>query len=429
MNRTQITPLFYTELKEGLRGKKSSKKVHAFIAKWKPTLTSGKLYHGKKEIVHHDMQEKIMKREAIHNGMPLSRDGAHSYLMTKYVGIKKVTVADWLKRIEQLQLIHKRPFKNTRPSRQMREGSMNYFMKTSLGGRFNLGIDLFQMPKPQWSSYSFFFVGVLQRNLFTWIIPMKNKKANTSLVCLKEIFRDCKKRFGSHPTGCTSDKGNEFLGSFDKYLLEHGIVRKTVRLCPWVEKRNSTLARIFGVMRTIHGFEKSLDLTRIKVNNIKSRITKKAPVDWLPEDFLKKTRRYNNKLKAVPKLRKQPVFETGNRVRTLQKQALGKEPFYKSYEGMRSRKHAMWSKTIYNITARKKKGRGFIYKVNDKWRPPYELQLISGSLVVLEVPKPPPAPREPKRYTQSVQPPKMYSTTHPTGLRRSTRVKRRVRYF
>ena len=170
-------------------------------------------------------------------------------------------------------------------------------------------------------------------------------------------------------------------------------------MCWWVEKKNSTFARIFATMRSIYGFEKALKLTREKVNNIRNRITRKAPVDWKPEDFTKRTKRYNRKLKHIPEKRKQPKYKEGQKVRHLMRRAMGKVAFYKSYEGMRSDKHQMWSKTIYKIMDIKKLGHYLHYKVNGEWRRAHELQLIEGALVRLEArtrapaPVPRPAPK------------------------------------
>jgi len=243
------------------------------------------------------------------------------------------------------------------------------------------------MPRPQWSSYRYFFVAVLQRSGYCWFKPMKNKKATTALSKLKLVFADCKKRFGE-VTGVTSDNGNEFKGEFDKYLTRKGIIRRIVsdrgQMCWWVEKKNSTFARTFAPLKDIYGFEKSLMLALEKVNNIRSRVTKKAPVDWKPEDFTKHVKRYHRKLKHIPEKKKQPKYVEGQRVRHLMRTAMGKVAFYKSYEGLRSKKHQMWSTTIYTITSVKKLGHYLHYKVNAAWRRAHELQLIERPVIRLE---------------------------------------------
>lgn len=422
INRTRISQQFLRDLIQGVRGKPRNRKVRDFLKKWKPTVHQNKLMYQGKQVIPYEQVDAVLKREAEDNGMPLSRDGAYHYLIKKFVGFKRSMIMEWLKSVEQLQMIHKKPYINTRVNKANREGTKNYFM---VNNRLNLGVDLFEMPRPQWSSYRYFFVAVLQRSGYCWFKPMKNKKAKTALSKLKLVFADCKKRFGE-VTGVTSDDGNEFKGEFDAYLKKKGIIRRIVsdrgQMCWWVEKKNSTFARTFAPLKDIYGFEKSLALALEKVNNIRSRVTKKAPVDWKPEDFTKHVKRYHRKLKHIPDKKKQPKYVQGQRVRHLMRQAMGKVAFYKSYEGLRSKKHQMWSKTIYTITGVKKLGHYLHYKVNDKWRRAHELQLIERPVIRLEPrnrqppakPKKKPAPKKKAPLVAQADPPR----------RRSTRVKR-----
>ena len=427
INRTRISQQYLSDLIQGAKGKPRNRKVRDFLKKWKPTVKQNKLIIDGKQVVPYEEVDAVLKREAEDNGMPLSRDGAYHYLTKKYVGFKRRMIMDWLKSVEQLQMIHKKPFINTRVNKANREGTKNYFMANN---RLNLGVDLFEMPRPQWSSYRYFFVAVLQRSGYCWFIPMKNKKAITALSKLKLVFADCKKRFGE-VTGVTSDDGNEFKGEFDAYLKRKGIIRRVLsdrgQMCWWVEKKNSTFARIFAPLRSIYGFQKSLDLALEKTNNIRSRVTKKAPVDWKPEDFTKHVKRYHRKLKHIPTKKKQPKYAAGQRVRHLMRQAMGKVAFYKSYEGLRSKKHQMWSKTIYSIMGVKKLGHFLHYKVNGEWRRAHELQLIERPVVKLEPrnQRPPEKPKKksaPKRAPKPVKAPRRAPS--PPRLRRSTRAKR-----
>ena len=422
INRTRISQQYLSDLIQGVKGKPRNRKVRDFLKKWSPTVKQNKLYVDGKQVVPYEEVDAVLKREAEDNGMPLSRDGAYHYLTKKYVGFKRRMIMDWLKSVEQLQMIHKKPYINTRVNKANREGTKNYFMANN---RLNLGVDLFEMPRPQWSHYRYFFVAVLQRSGYCWFIPMKNKKAATALTCLKQVFSDCKKRFGE-VTGVTSDNGNEFKGVFDAYLQRKGIIRRILsdrgQMCWWVEKKNSTFARIFAPLRDIYGFRKSLALALEKTNNIRSRVTKKAPVDWKPEDFQKHVKRYHRKLKHIPTKKKQPKYAVGQRVRHLMRQAMGKVAFYKSYEGLRSKKHQMWSKTIYAITEVKKLGHYLHYKVNGAWRRAHELQLIERPVVRLE-PRNQRPPEKPKKKP-APKPVKAKLQASPPRLRRSRRVAR-----
>lgn len=407
---------------------KKERRVFEFIEKWRLSKKNGKVYHKGLEVIPYEDTESILKKEATYGGMPLSRDGAMAYLGKRYIGFKKVRVMDWLRRIEQLQLIHRRSdVARAKPSRR-REGATNWRMMSANEGRFNLGVDLFDIPK-EWSAYKFFFVAVLQKSGYTWLVPMTNKKAVTARTCLKQVFRDCKMRFGSEPTGVTSDKGGEFKGEFGRWLNGKGVKQKfEKKLCSWVEKKNSTMARTFAVMREIHGFKKALDLTLLKINSTVSRKTRKAPVDWTHDDFLKKTKRYNRKIKATPKRRVALPFDRGDRVRQMLKQAVDKGGFYKSYEGMRKKSHWMWSRKIYKVIDKKSSGPGLAhrYKIDNPhdtdWIPHRELQLIEGKLIRLSVPKPLPI-QKPKRPKKAAAPKVKKAPAAPI-LRRSTRIRK-----
>jgi hypothetical protein len=197
------------------------------------------------------------------------------------------------------------------------------------------------------------------------------------------------------------------------------------------------------------GYEIALKLAVEKLNNTVSRKTRRAAVDWKPEDFLKRTKRYNRKIKAVPKRKVHRAFSLEDRVRLMQKQAVDKGGFYKSYEGTRSKFHRMWSTEIYLVTKKKSRGPGFgyEYKINDEdqdWIPQRELQLLpEGRLVHLQLPKPirkkkkPAAPVRARRGMPSKLganqrlkrgfPPRAKSVkgSDPPALRRSTRVRRK----
>ena len=374
--------------------------------------------HAGRQVIAEEDTEPILKQEAMTGGMPLSRDGAWAYLKRKYVGFKQQKILAWLKRVESLQLVHRRTeVARSKPARG-REGATNWRMANFNEGRFNLGVDLFDIPKV-WSKYPFFFVAVLQKTGYTWAIPIVKKEAAHTLVALKTVFADCKHLFGSIPTGVTSDNGGEFKNKkWTAWLDGRSKQKFEKKLCSWVEKKNSLLGRTFAVMLNVHrpqgkktgGFEKALKLTLEKINNIVSRKTRKAPADWTAEDFTKRLPRYNRKIKRVPKRRTPKPFPIEAKVRQMLKAAVDKGGFYKSYEGMRSKKHSMWSHEIFQVTKKKSYGEfGYRYKINNPedqdWLPQRELQLISeGKLVKLNMPAKPVAKRVPsKSKTQPMQ--------------------------
>ena len=462
MNRCRISRAFLSRVHD-LIGDKSPKdtklnrKALLFIKKWDLTKRKGFVYHAGRQVVPKENIEAILKKEAMYGGMPLSRDGAYSYLNRSYVGFKKAKIMNWLSRIESIQLNKRRTeVARSKPARG-REGATNWRMSQTNEGRMNLGVDLFQIPR-EWTNYKFFFVAVLQKTGYTWVVPIKKKEMGPSLTALKGIFKECTELFGK-PTAITSDKGPEFKNKvWTAWLKEQNVKQKfEKKLCSWVEKKNSQFGRAFAVLLNIHrpagqksgGYEIALKLAVEKLNNTVSRKTRRAAVDWKPEDFLKRTKRYNRKIKAVPKRKVHRAFSLEDRVRLMQKQAVDKGGFYKSYEGTRSKFHRMWSTEIYLVTKKKSRGPGFgyEYKINDEdqdWIPQRELQLLpEGRLVHLQLPKPirkkkkPAAPVRARRGMPSKLganqrlkrgfPPRAKSVKGlvPPALRRSTRVRRK----
>ena len=467
MNRCRIHRPFLHRVHELIGDKnpkdtKLNRKALLFIKKWDLKKKNGKVYHNNRQVVAQEDTQAILKQQAISGGMPLSRDGAYNYLNRYYVGFKKHRILAWLSRVESIQLNKRRTeVARSKPARA-REGATNWRMAEFNEGRMNLGVDLFDIPE-EWSAFAFFFVAVLQKTGYTWVIPIENKKMGTTLTPLKQVFHSCKKLFGSKPSAVTSDNGLEFKNkTWSKWIASQGAKQKfEKKLCSWVEKKNSQFGRAFAVMLDIHrpvgkkrgGFWEALRLAVNKINNTVSRKTRKAPADWKPEDFTKRLPRYNRKIKAQPKRRKHAPFKLEDRVRLMQKQAVDKGGFYKSYEGTRSHFHRMWSKQIYTVTKKKSRGKGFgyEYKINDEdqdWIPQRELQLIPpGRLVKLHIQRPvrkqkpkvapaparrgfPPKQGPPRRGFPSKAsrgfPPKptsIVSSAAPT-LRRSTRVRK-----
>ena len=467
MNKCRISKDFLSRV-HTLIGDKSPKdtklnrRALLFIKKWDLTKRAGFVYHNGRQVVPIESTEAILKQEAVHGGMPLSRDGAYNYLSRSYVGFKKKRIMDWLSRVESIQLNKRRTEVARSKSARPREGATNWRMSATNEGRMNLGVDLFQNPK-EWTSYPFFFVGVLQKTGYTWVYAIERKSMGQTLGALKKVFLDCEERFGAKPSAVTSDNGGEFKNKkWTKYLQEQGVKQKfEKKLCSWVEKKNSQFGRAFAVLLNIHrpkgkssgGYKIALRLALEKINNTVSRKTRRAAVDWKPEDFLKRTKRYNKKIAANPKRKIHRPFALEDRVRLMQKQAVDKGGFYKSYEGTRSKFHRMWSEEIYNVTKKKSLGPGFgyKYKINDEdqdWIPQRELQLLPpGRLIHLQIPKKVRARKKPKSVSRARRkfppksaaigkmkrgfPPKATSVigSAPPALRRSTRVRRKpVRY-
>ena len=113
---------------------------------------------------------------------------------------------------------------------------------------------------------------------------------------------------------------------------------------------------------------------------------------------------------------------------------LGKTTFYKSYEGMRSKKHAMWSKKLYKITEKRKVTGRQKYKVAGKWWFSSELLLCEEDIITLRGPdkkkhkpkkvsKPKAPSKERKAPVRKVAKP----VAPPMAVRRSSRLRKTPR--
>ena len=163
-------------------------------------------------------------------------------------------------------------------------------------------------------------------------------------------------------------------------------------MCSWVEKKNSSLCRSIGSLLGMgHGWRKAFKLAIEKVNNTRSRITGKAPIEWTLQDMKKGApKRKNRKLKFAPTVREQPVFLKGNSVRHLMHYALGKTAHWKSYESTSVSKRKNWS-GVYKITKVKKPNRYSLthkYFVNGKWYDAFELQIVPEKTISIQKRRP-----------------------------------------
>lgn len=409
-------------------------KSRKWLAKWNPQLVNGKLFKDGKELVPIEDTEKIMKRELVKNGMPMARDSAYKYLREKYYGFKRKDIDRWIKQLELYQLTKMRPFKNSRVNQTAKvEGSAQVLMSKKYGGHFNWGVDLFFLPQitknfPRgWSKYKYLYVAVCQSTNFCYAFPMNSKTALQATAKVKRLFKDCLQDFGMEPSGICSDAGTEFLKEHDAFLFSKGITRNILSKAWWVERRISILARYLGAFHDglDFGFEYSLKIALQKTNNTYCRKIKGLPVNFTGAQISKGIKHFNKKIKKRPKIRKQPVFKKKQRVRHLLKPAGDvNQAFYKSYQGYRDKKTHIWSRTVYPIQDKRKKGRLYQYLVNKKWRYPYSLQLISGTPEILQkekIVRPKPKPKPKVVDTRSI-----ISTSN---VRRGTRVRKQTQFY
>ena len=298
----------------------------------------------------------------------------------------------------------KHPFKNNRKNiLQKKEGTAQILLQKTLGGKTSVGIDLTfvprqtdNFPREPWTKYKYFYVAVVQSNNFCFAYGMTSKTAIASRTCLKKLISDFKERYNLRISSIILDNGPEFQKEHLAYMKEQGIKPILVSKVWWVERRNSMLMREIAFLREGlgFGFEHSFQNALAKINGTYSRKIKKLPSEVTGTELKQGIRHYNNKLKRNPKQKKQPIFKKKQRVRHLLKSAMDVNTIlWKSYNAFRDRKTHIWSKTVYPITDKKRKGRLNQYLVHEKWYWPFQLQLVTGEVIKLQADKPKPKPK------------------------------------
>jgi hypothetical protein len=84
-----------------------------------------------------------------------------------------------------------------------------------------------------------------------------------------------------------------------------------------------------------------------------------------------------------------------------------------------------WTKTVYTIKGKKKKGYTYVYEINNSWYYPWEIQIVVGKPMILEAPRPkkkPPIKKVPKKKIKRTE-------ISVSNVRRGRRVRNRTQFF
>ena len=403
MNKCKITKDFIKKIRVGLKGGKTNRKTRLWLQKWPVTIKGNKIMHKNKPLVPKEDIHKILKKELLTGGCPLSIESAFNYLYSRMWGISRRDLADFLKKTEKYQLMKVRPpdpNKTKASYMSDREGVTRFLMEKKHGGKNHLAADLMYIPKP-WSKFKYFLCVVHIRSGYSWFEPQSSKTPQLTLTKFKPILKEVEKKYGK--VGMLStDFGGEFLSVFKKFLEKRGITHQLDHKSFWAEKKIQTFGRLFGNMITVHGFRKALALSLEKIRNIKNRVTRKAPADWTKQDNEKRLppARMLKKGKRTP--RRTIEFELQDSVRHLLKAADQINAFYKSYRSLEgTNKHANWSKQVYKIQKKRFSAGNWIYFLNQKWYKGWQLQKVDG---VLTLSLDPTAPQKvPKQRAKAIQ--------------------------
>ena len=412
MNRCKLTKSKLGNVIQYLNGKGGNVATRRWADRWKPTLKGKKLYYEGKLLVPQEDTVEIMKNAA-QKGMPLGRDSAFDWLAQRYFGFQRREVGKFIDSLETVQLLRKKPFVKTRKNDiQRREGTTQVLLKSDLGGKGSVGIDLAFIPRQTenykrapWTKYKYLYVAVVQQSNYCFAYPMARKTAVEARRCARLLDADFKKQFGFPITGLLMDAGTEFQQKHREFWVDKGIVPRVMNKVHFVEARISVLMRNIAAMREGfgYGWNYSFEQALKKTNGTRNRKTGFAP-DQVTGSMLRKgVKQKNRKLKRDPKRRKQPKYAIGDRVRALTKNAMDvNQVLYKSYNAFRDSKTAIWTKSIYTVKNTKKKGNTKQYRLsNDKWYYPWQLQRVTQVIKLEKIntplPKPVPAKPKPKR--------------------------------
>ena len=421
-------------IKSGYSYLNTKTKQRRWYDRWHPELVKGVLYYDGKPLIPESQVTQFLEA-AVKQGMPLSRDSAFKWLSARAYGFKRKVVQEYLQSLEAVQLLKKRPFKNYRRNlTQTREGDAQVLLAKKFGGKTVVGVDLIFLPrstenypKEAWTKYKYLYCAVVQQSGFCFCYPMARKTAVEARRCARLLVADFKKKYGLKIETMVFDLGTEFMKEHKQYLQSQAIKMMTVSKVWWVERKNSQLMRQIAFLREglgykwQHAFENAL----AKINSTYNRKIKMTPESVTGEMLKKGLTFHNRKLPLNPRPKKQPNFKKGQRVRHLLKSAMDVNTvLWKSYNAFRDRKTHVWSKTVYKIQDKRKKGRLFQYQVNNKWFFPYQLQLVKGEVIKIQAPQPVKRKVVPKPKQKVAK-----AEISQSNLRRGTRVRKKTQFY
>ena len=382
VNRYIIDNDMVSEIKVGLKGGIVSTRTAVFLKHF-PSIQNrrGKLFLHERQVISVEELPKILNDELVSGSCPMSCEGAYNYLRKKYVGsLTRKNVTDFIQSLESWQLNKTRPpnpdqIKAT--YKHQFEGTTRFLLSTMSGGNWNtLCADLMYIPK-QWSKFKFFLAVVHMRSGYCWFEPLVERKAKNLIAPFKRVLKDAEKRFGKCKQ-LQTDAGVEFLADFGEFLKLSNIKHVNDYKSYHTERKIGQFGRSFGQLLGIGvNFAEALVLTQQKLNNTKSRVIGKAPIDVGAHDRLKKPRKLK---KGKRKQNPLEEFSEGDTVRFQKKNADTLNGFYKSY-GSTSRKpkHENWSRTTPKIIEKKIIRGTRLYKLEgeSKWRKGWTLQKVT----------------------------------------------------
>ncbi len=386
MNRCDLTREFLNDVKVSLRGGKTRRKTRLWIQKWNPeiSLNGRTVFFQGKPIVPEEETHDVLKRLLLEGGCPLSIEGAFNYIYPKMWGFSRRRIRDFIQSTERYQLIRPRsrnPEKARAVNARTSEGVTNFLLQQNFHPTNHLAIDLMEIPI-EWTKHRFFLCVVHVASKKSWFVPLNNKEAKHVLTYFKPVLKEVETDFGE-VTELSSDAGGEFKGAFDKFLEKKGINHRIGSKAFHAERKIGQFGRCYGYLRSMYKHKKALRMALQKINNVVSRITKKAPSSWTKDTAEFGIHQYRKKLRKHPRHLPPLNYKVNDRVRYGLKFQDPINVMYKSYTAFRGvdkgkRKYCNWSKDVVPIEKTRSRSGEKVYLVAEKWRKAHELQLVKN---------------------------------------------------
>lgn len=326
LNRFHYTEAFMQSLRD-----ESNQK---FIQKYHPVITKTKITVGDRIVVPEKIVFQVIKQQLEKRDAPLGIRSAEAYLKTKYIGVKRKFIQEYLNSLKKYHALKTRPATRKKNRKGVVEGKTQGIFK---GNPNTVETDLVELSRNKFDldwmgEYKHILTAVHPFSGYCWGRLIRNKLASTVAPLLEDILDDCKEKFGKVPV-LTHDAGGEFEKQTKAMLTRKGIRSKILDKGKFVEKINSTLQRYMKYLMENRSIRKCLKLALNKMNNIVNRKTNKSPNSLIGTNLRKevpkrKNKRYSGKHHKIVK------YEVGDSVQMLTKSAdRATAKMYKSYLG------------------------------------------------------------------------------------------------
>lgn len=316
-----------------------------------------------------DQEEEKLKAIYLDPKNPASFTGAANlYKAARAAGLKLSLkdVKEFLKSVDAYTL-HKRV--NRRFQR-------NPIYVTSRFVQWSMDLVEFQTLASENSGYRYILIAIDVLSRYAWFRPLKNKKPQTVVEALKDIFAE-----GRKPLRIRTDRGTEFLGGkMQDFLKSQGIVHMLAgsenKSCLAERLAQTLKGRIYRYLTHTGASEwvdKLQDFAR-GYNNTVHRTLKMRPADVNDET---EGRAFFN-LYVIPALKNDDCRPTPQNIRVgqLVRVSLEKERFQRSFK-------PKWSGEVFKVIEKISQTPNVLYKVADFYGEPVyglfypqELQVI-----------------------------------------------------